>query len=321
MNPFKDVFIQWPSHAALAGFMPDRRLDIAVIPRDHPASASQSLTDPICPDVTDIQSCVEHTVTSGSCGRDHNKQHAHAKINEFLKCPMNISFIALGVHGSGMTLWYADRCGIIEVDLGTISSLQNQAIRGLSNASSLRDPCVSLRSLELRRVYEFKLHTNVYYGLYGRQGEALYTADGIACRGTLVLAGFRTVDDSELLAIKLSYPSVPWATQFPYEADYTAGAWEVEWQVLRSLKACGVRNVPEVIDHIEHTISAKAVREAVGLQDKRHRTRTILITQPLAQCTLWAIKSDIELSMLVQVMKDVIDGTSAALQVTEYTYE
>jgi hypothetical protein len=322
MNPFKDVFVCWPLHAAPDGFARDCRLDIAVIPRDHPASAaSQSQTNPICPDYTDIQSCVEHTVTSGSGGCNHNKQHAYAKINELLKCPMNISFIALGIHGSGMTLWYADRCGIIEVDLGINKSLQNQAVRGLSNASPLRDPCVSVHSVEPHRIYEFqvRLHTNIYYGVYGSQGEALYTADGIACRGTLVLTGLRrTAHASEMLAIKLSYPSAPWATQFPYEADYTAGTWEFEWQVLRSLKVCGVRNVPELIDHIEHNVFTKSVREAVGLQDNRHRrTRTILITQPLAQGTLRAIENDIELSMLVQVMKDVIDGTSAALQVTE----
>jgi len=73
----------------------------------------------------------------------------------------------------------------------------------------------------------------------------------------------------------------------------------------------------KLIDHIEHNVSTKSVREAVGLQDNRHRMRTIIITQPLAQGTLRAIENDIELSMLVQVMKDVIDGMSAALQVTE----
>jgi Fungal protein kinase len=293
----QDIFIRWPS--------PDDRLDIAVIPRDHPASASQSQTNPICPDSTDIQSCVEHTVISGSYGYKHNKQHAYANINELLKCPMNISFIALGIHGSGMTLWYADRCGIIEVDLGTNKSLQIQAVRGLSNASPLRDPCVSVHSLEPRRIYEFRLHANIYYGLYGSQGEPLYSADGIACRGTLVLTGFRTTAHaSEMLAIKLSYPSV-----------HTAGTWVFEWQILQSLKTCGVRNVPELIDHIEHNVSTNSVREAVGLQD--NRIRAILITQPIAQITLQAIENDIELSMLVQVMKDVIDGTSPALQVTE----
>ena len=175
---------------------------------------------------------------------------------------MNISFIALGIHGSGMTLWYADRCGIIEVDLGTNKSLQNQAVRSLSNASPLRDPCVFVHSVEPCRIYEFRLHTNIYYGVYGSQGKALYTADSIACRGTLVLTGFHTITHAlEMLAIKLSYPSVPWATQFPYEADYTAGTWEFEWQVLRSLKACGVHNVLELIDHIEHNVSTKSVRE------------------------------------------------------------
>ena len=231
---------------------------------------------------------------------------------------MNMSFIALGIHGSGMTLWYADRCGIIEVDLGTNKSLRNQAVRGLSNASPLRDPCVSVDSIEHHRFYKFTLHPNIYYGVYGSQGKALYTADGIACRGTLVLTGFRKREKTrEMLAIKLSHPSVPWATQFPYEADYTAGTWKFEWQVLQSLNACEVRNVPELIDHIEHNVSTKSVREAVGLQDNRHRTRTILITKPLAKGTLRAIENDIELSTLVQVMKDVIDGTSAALQVTE----
>src|ERR1700722_9436762 len=318
MNPFQDVFVPWPLHAAPDGFARDRRLDIAVIPRDHPASASQSQTNPICPDSTDIQSCVEHTVTSGKAGRSHNKHHAYAKINELLKCPMNISFIALGIHGSGMTLWYADRCSIIEVDLGINKSLRNQAVCGLSNASPLRDPCVSVHSIEPRRIYMFTLHTNIYYGVYGSQGEALYTADGIACRGTLVLTGFRKIANaSEMLAIKLSHPSVPWATQFRYEADDTASTWEFEWQVLQSLQVCRGRNVPELIDHIEDDVSTRSVREAVGLQDNRHRTRTILITQPLAQGTLRTLENDIDLSTLVQVMKDVIDGTSAALQVTE----
>jgi hypothetical protein len=296
----------------------DRHLDIAIIPRDHPASASQSQTNPICPDSTDIQSIVEHTVTSGREGYKHNKHHALAKINELLKCPMNMSVIALGIHGSGMTLWYADRCGIIEADLGTNKSLRTQAVRGLSNASPLRDPCVSVHSIEPRRIYKFTLHPNIYYGVYGSQGEALYTADVIACRGTLVLTGFcETAHAPGMLAIKLSYPSVPWATQFHREADHTAGTWEFEWQVLWWLKACRVRNVPGLIDHIEHNVSTKSVRVAVGLRDDRHRTRIILITKPLAQGTLRSIENDIELSTLVQVMKDVIDGTSAALQVTE----
>jgi hypothetical protein len=315
MDPFQDVFVLWPSHAAPPGFTRDCRLEIAVIPRHPPASVSQSQTPP---DVTDIQSCVEHTVTSGNCGRYHNKERAYTNINELLKCPMNVSIVALGIHGSGMTLWYADCCGVIEIDLGTDSALHQQAVHGLSNASPLRDSCISLHSREPRRVYEFRLHTNVYYGVCGSQGELLYAADGIACRGTIVLPGFReTAQASEALAIKLSYPSVSGVTKLPHQADNTATVWEFEWQVLQSLKAFGVRNVPELVDHIEHTVSTKAVRKALGWQDERHRSRAILITQPLAQCTLRAIESDIDLSMLVQVMNDVIDGTSAALRVTE----
>ena len=45
------------------------------------------------------------------------------------------------------------------------------------------------------------------------QGQALYVVDGIACRGTLVLPGHRTTDgkvqDSDIVAIKISYPSLP----------------------------------------------------------------------------------------------------------------
>jgi hypothetical protein len=276
----------------------------------------------------------------------HNRQHAYAKANELLKCPLNMSIVALGIHGSGMTVWYADRCGVIEVDLGTDRSLHQRLVCGLSNASP-----VLVYHLDPRRVYKFRICDNVYYGSCGLQGEALYVADGIACRGTLVLPGRRTPDgnvqDSEIVAIKLSYPSLPWAATFPLQADNTASGWIFEWQVLQSLTKFGVRNVPKEVDHIEHAVSSKAVREtvaqfgvrnvpkevdhiehavstkavreAVGLEGKRHRTRTILITQPLAQYTLQAYESVIQLRTLVQVMIDVIDGTSTGLPVIELT--
>jgi hypothetical protein len=307
--------------------MRDRRLDIAVVRRDVSFALAdivpQSESSPVCPDVTDIQSCIEHTVISGVNGRQHNKQHAYAKINELLKCPLNISIIVLGLHGSGMTLWYADRCGVIEVDLGNNKSLWQRAVLGLSNFSVLRDPHVTVHRLQPHRIYKFNLYNNVYYGVYGLGDEALYVADGIASRGTLVLlgvcaaafsnddvvAGFDGAPNSEIVAIKLSHPSVPWATEFPYRADNTADVWMLEWQVLQSLKECGVRNVPELVDHIEYDFSTKEVREAVGLQDKRHRTRNILVTRPIADSTLQnAIESGIELPTLVQVMKNIIDG-------------
>ena len=309
-------------HAPPCGSTRDCRLDIVAIPRNHPAVAHLPQTDPVYPDITDVQSCVEHTVTSGSGGRNHNKQHAYAKVNELLKCPLNMSIVVLGIHGSGMTVWYADRSGVIEVDLGTDSSLHRQLVCGLSNSSPLRDPCISVSYLEPRRVYEFRIRNHVYYGLYGLQGEALYVADGIECRGTLVLPGHRTTDkaqDPDIVAIKLSYPSLPWADNFPLQADNTTSDWVFEYQVLQSLKKFGVRNVPEVVDHIEHAISTKAVREATGLEGKRHRTRTILITQPLAHYTLQAYESVIQLRELVQVMNDVIDGTSTGLPVIETT--
>jgi hypothetical protein len=323
MNPFQDYFLQWPLHAPPPGFMRDRRLDIAVIRRDVSSASAdiepQSESSPVCPDVTDIQSCIEHTVTSGATGRQHNKQHAYAKINELLKCPLNISIIVLGLHGSGMTLWYADRCGVIEVDLGNDKSLWQRAVLGLSNFSVLRDPHVTVHQLRPHRIYKFNLYNNVYYGLYGPGGEALYVADGIVSRGTLVLlgvraaalsnddvvAGFDGAPNSEIVAIKLSHP---WATE-PHRADNTDDVWMLEWQVLQSLKECGVRNVPELVDHIEYDFSTKEVREAVGLEDKRHRTRTILVTQPIADSTLQnAIECGIELPTLVQVMKNIIDG-------------
>jgi hypothetical protein len=221
-----------------------------------------------------------------------------------------------------MTVWYADRSGVIEVDLGTDSSLHRQLVCGLSNTSPLRDPCISVSLLEPRRVYEFRIRNHVYSGIYGSQGEALYVADGIACRGTLVLPGRRTTDKaqySDIVAIKLSHPSVPWDNNFPLQADNTASDWVFEWQILQSLKKFRVRNVPEVVDHIEHAVSTKAVREAVGLEGKRHRTRAILITQPLAEYTLQASESGIQLRTLVQVMNDVIDGTSTGLPVIELT--
>ena len=83
-NPFQDSFLQWP------GFMRDRRLDIAVVRRDVSFALAdivpQSESSPVCPDVTDIQSCIEHTVTSGVNGRQHNKQHAYAKITAVCTC-------------------------------------------------------------------------------------------------------------------------------------------------------------------------------------------------------------------------------------------
>ncbi len=269
-----------------------------------------------------MRSCIEHTVTSGASGRKHNKTHAYAKINGLLKCPLNVSTIALGLHGSGMTLWYADRCGIIEVDLESDQFLHQQAVLGLSNLSTIRDPCVTVHRLKPHRIFKFTLHNNVYYGVYDSRGEPLYIADGIACRGTLVLlglcatgylddedAGFGKASDSEIVAIKLSHPSVPWAIEF-LQQDNTADVWKHEWQVLQSLNANRVRNVPELFDHIEHASSTKTIRQTVGLQNKRHRTRTILVTRPLADLTLQKkIERGIELPELVQVMRDIIDGT------------
>jgi hypothetical protein len=101
----------------LRGFTHDRHLDIAAIPCNHPAVAHPSQTGPVCPDITNVQVCVEHTVTPRSGGHNHNKQHAFAKVAELLKCPLNMSIVALGIHGSGMTVWYADRCGVVEVHL------------------------------------------------------------------------------------------------------------------------------------------------------------------------------------------------------------
>src|ERR1700722_11056893 len=326
MNPFQDIFLQWPLHAPPPGLTGDCHLDIAVICRDvYSALANivpQSESSPVCPDVADIQSCIEHTVMSGANGRKHNRHHTKAKINELLKCPLNMSIIVLGLHGSGTTLWYADRCGLIEVDLGNDKSLQRRAVLGLSNCSAHHDPYVTVHRLHPHRIYKFNLRNNVYYGICGPGDEPLYVADGIASRGTLVLpgvrataflnddtAGFTRALDLDIVAIKLSHPSVPWATEFPHLVDNTADAWELEWQVLWLLEKHKVRYVPTLVDHFEHDFSTKTVREAMGLQDQRHRTRTILVTQPLADSTLQkAIECGIELSMLVQVMKDIIDG-------------
>ncbi len=320
MSPSQDFFIQWPSHTSPPGFQRDLRLDIATIRRDF-YSVPQSPSVSVCPDVTDIQSCIEHTVTSGSNGQSHNKDHALAKINELLKCPLNLSMIVLGIHGSGMTLWYGDRCGIVEVDLGRDKFLHKQAVLGLSNLSTLRDPCVTVHRLKPQRIYKFTLDSNVYYGVYSTKGETLYIADGIACRGTLVIlghrataffddaeAGFGRAPDSEIVAIKISHPPMPWTTEF-LQQDHTVDVWKLEWQVLQSLNANGVRNVPELVDHIEHASSTKMIRQTVGLQDKRHRTRTILVTRPLVGLTLQKMERGIKLPELVQVMKDVIDGT------------
>jgi len=103
------------------------------------------------PDVHAILACVEHTVSTGSKGFNHNRHHAYAKLNGLLKCPLNLGFIVLGVHGDEMAIWYGDRSGAIEVEFGA-------HLVGLANLPFKRDPCVDFYQIHPTRAYKITLH-------------------------------------------------------------------------------------------------------------------------------------------------------------------
>lgn len=105
-------------HEAPPGFDRDRRFDLAIVPRRIPISISKYIldntraSDSNIPDEYAILACVEHTVHTGKRGFRHNQNHAYEKLNELLKCPLNLYFLVLGIHGEEMTIWYGDRSGI-----------------------------------------------------------------------------------------------------------------------------------------------------------------------------------------------------------------
>lgn len=316
-------------HQPPNGFPRDRRLDIAVVPRRLPlavegtAAPDSSPSYLNLPDIYAILSCVEHTVSSKGKGFNHNKVHAYAKLNELLKCPMNLSSVVLGVHGQEMALWYADRSGVIEAYIGNNPSYTFNTLRGLSNIALRRDPCVSIFRLTPTRTYEITMANGTFYGIYGQDDAVIYVSDGIAGKGTLVIPGlparaltsmdpvkdFNAAKETDRVAIKFSYPSLPW--ELDHLIPNAHSEWKLEWQALQLLADAGVRNVPGLVEHDEHDKTTKEVREVVGLKCETYRIRTILVTQPVADYTLrGAIRRglDMPLSKLIQVLKDITDG-------------
>jgi hypothetical protein len=276
------------------------------------------------PDHYTILACVEHTVTGGREGYKHNRDHAYAKLNEQLKCPLNLSFIVLGVHGEDMTIWYGDRSGVIEVEIGGNGALILATLVGLASLPFQRDPCVDLYRLRPTRAYKITLAQGIYYGLYGQKDSVLYAADGINSRGTVVVAGIRgplvetnhvaafdAATAADRVAIKFSYPSIPWDVSLSFAQSAPSTDWTLEWQALEILTTFAVPHTPRLVAHDEHPITTRQVREAAGLTGQRYRVRTILVTQPVANSTLRQETKDgsqTDIRQLVIVLKDVVRG-------------
>lgn len=305
-------------------------MDVAIVPRTIPFSVT-GLPDNSppsyrnLPDVHAILACVEHTVSTGSKGFNHNRDHAYARLNELLKCPLNLGSIVLGVHGDEMAIWYGDRSGVIEVEFGAHAAYILAALVGLANLPFKRDPCVDFYQIHPTRAYKITLHEEIYYGLYGKDDSVLYIADGINSRGTLVLAGIRegpliqtdhivafdAATDADRVAIKFSHPSIPWDVNLSFDGSTQSPNRILEWESLQMLSTFSIPRTPRLVAHDEHSITTKQVREAAGLRSDSYRVRTILVTQPLADSTLRKeIKKGLQMDLhqLVCVLKDVVDG-------------
>jgi hypothetical protein len=307
-------------------------VDLAIVPRRIPYPLDSTIpsgaapSDLNLPDVHAILACVEHTVSAGSKGFNHNRDHAFAKLNELLKCPLNLHAIALGVHGKDMALWYGDRSGVIEVKLVAHAAFIHAALVGLAHLPFERDPCVTIFRIRPFRAYKITLGTEIFYGLYGKHNSALYIADGINSRGTLVLAGirdgplvgtdhvvaFNVAAAEDRFAIKFSHPSVPWDVNLSLDGSTHSPEWNLEWQALQKLMQFKIPHTPRLVAHDEHSITTKQAREAASLKSERYRIRMILVTQPLADSTLRKeIKkgNQLDLHQLVCVLNDVVEGS------------
>jgi hypothetical protein len=123
----------------LPGFDRGRRLDLAIVPRKIPFSLISTIPHDTpafprnIPDEYAVLACVQHTVSTGKRRFRHNRDHAYAKLNQLLKCPLNLCFLVLGIHGIDMAIWYGDRNGIIEVELATNGAYILAALLGLAN--------------------------------------------------------------------------------------------------------------------------------------------------------------------------------------------
>jgi len=271
-----------------------------------------------------ILACVEHTVSTGSKGFTHNRDHAYAKLNELLKCPLNLRSIVLEVHGKDMTILYGDRSGVIEIELAANASYILVALVGLANLPFKRDPCVNIYRIHPSRAYKITLREEIYYGLYGKDNSVLYVADGINSRGTLVLAGIRegplvetnhvaafdAATDANRVAIKFSHPSILWDVNLSLDGSTHSPDWILEWEALQILMKSTIPHTPRLVAHDEHPITTKQAREAAGLRSDRYRIHTILVTQPLADSTLRKEVKEvgIDLHLLVCMLKDVVNG-------------
>jgi len=262
-------------------------MDLAIVPRQIPFSVDappgSPPSDRNLPDVHAILACVEHTVSTGSKGFMHNRDHAYVKLNELLKCPLNLRSIVLGIHGKDMAIWYGDRSGVIEVRLASNASYILAALVGLANLPFKRDPCVDIYRILPSRAYKITLREEIYYGLYEKDDPVLYITDGINSRGTLVLSGIRdgplvetdhiaafdAATDEDRVAIKFSHPSIPWDVNLSLDGSTHSPDWPLEWEALQTLTQFTIPHTPRLVAHDEHSITTKQACEAAGFRSDR----------------------------------------------------
>jgi len=125
------------------------------------------------------------------------------------------------------------------------------------------------------------------------------------------VAAFNAATDADRVTIKFSHPSIPWDVNLSLNGSTHSPDWMLEWQALEILMKFAVPHIFKLVAHDKHLITTRQVCEAAGLRSDRYRIHTILVTQPLADSTLRKeIKKglEIDLHLLVCVLKDVVDG-------------
>jgi hypothetical protein len=125
------------------------------------------------------------------------------------------------------------------------------------------------------------------------------------------VAAFDAATDEDRVAIKFTHASILWDVNLSLDGFTHSPDWALEWEALQILTEFTIPHTPRLVAHNEHSITTKQAREAAGLRGDRYRIRTILVTQPLSDSTLRKeIKSgvEIDLHLLVCVLKDVVDG-------------
>jgi hypothetical protein len=264
-------------------------VDLAIVPRKIPFSANNAIpsgsppSDCNLPDVHAILACVEHTVSTGSKGFTRNRNHAYAKLDELLKCPLNLRSIVLGVHGKDMAIWYGDRS-----ELAANASCILAALVGLANLPFKRDPCVEIYRILPSRAYKITLGEKIYYGLYGKEDSVLYIADGINSRGTLVfarirdgplvetdhVAAFDTATDADRFVIKFSHPSIPWDVNLSLDGSTHSPDWTLEWEALQILTKSTIPHTLRLVAHdepssLQNKFARLLVLGATGIEFER----------------------------------------------------